>query len=153
MRRIKEISKDFKSSQLLDELLQVAQTFNWSADQAHSSWQDPLSQLWVCLEGEELVACCGGQVVLDEATIHYFWVKETYREKGLGRYLLNELLKQWQEEGLVQVNLEVRVSNKPAQALYRACDFELMGIRKNYYQAPLEDACLMQWHKKEADLG
>ena len=44
--------------------------------------------------------------------------------------------------------LEVRASNTPAQALYKAAGFREAGLRKNYYQNPAEDGLIMR-----ADVG
>jgi ribosomal-protein-alanine N-acetyltransferase len=39
--------------------------------------------------------------------------------------------------------LEVRAENTAAQKLYQACGFEVIGRRRRYYKAPVEDALLM----------
>ena len=41
------------------------------------------------------------------------------------------------------VSLEVRKSNTPAISLYVKYDFKEMGIRKNFYSKPCEDAVIM----------
>jgi ribosomal protein S18 acetylase RimI-like enzyme len=40
--------------------------------------------------------------------------------------------------------LEVRASNVGAQALYRRHGFGLAGVRKSYYDHPIEDAVIMR---------
>ena len=45
--------------------------------------------------------------------------------------------------GITPLQLEVRVSNQPAIALYQAFGFVRQGVRPNYYQDPREDALLM----------
>ncbi|HEY0072438.1 MAG TPA: ribosomal-protein-alanine N-acetyltransferase, partial [Chloroflexia bacterium] len=42
-----------------------------------------------------------------------------------------------------RVTLEVRVSNLPAQALYRKYGLEVAGVRKRYYSDNGEDAYIM----------
>ena len=42
-----------------------------------------------------------------------------------------------------RIFLEVRVSNTPAIALYEKMRFENLGIRKNFYDHPREDAYIM----------
>lgn len=52
---------------------------------------------------------------------------------GLGRQLLNELITQLRQKGILTLWLEVRESNKKAQALYDSLGFNQVDIRKNYY--------------------
>lgn len=42
------------------------------------------------------------------------------------------------------LTLEVRDSNLPAIALYASLGFEQIGLRKNYYQHPKEDARILR---------
>jgi ribosomal-protein-alanine N-acetyltransferase len=45
-----------------------------------------------------------------------------------------------------QVFLEVRESNQAARIFYKSMGFQEVGIRKEYYQAPLEAAIVMKFH-------
>jgi ribosomal-protein-alanine N-acetyltransferase len=47
------------------------------------------------------------------------------------------------KRGVRKVFLEVRQSNAPALALYEHMGFLRVGVRKNFYSNPTEDACLM----------
>ena len=53
-----------------------------------------------------------------------------------------------EKEGVEAFTLEVRVSNTPAIKLYEKLGFVNQGIRKNFYQNPVEDAIVM-WKNKE----
>lgn len=46
-----------------------------------------------------------------------------------------------------RIVLEVRSGNEPAIHLYRTCGFEKIGVRKNFYQFPREDADIMEWKR------
>lgn len=85
---------------------------------------------------------CGfvtANAVLDEINIYNVAVKENYRRQGIATALLKEL-----EKGEpYSINLEVRESNASAIALYKKCGFEQVGIRKNFYSKPTENAVLM----------
>jgi ribosomal-protein-alanine N-acetyltransferase len=48
--------------------------------------------------------------------------------------------------GARHMTLEVRVSNQPAQAMYRRFGFETEGLRRNYYAESNEDALIMWSH-------
>ena len=67
------------------------------------------------------------------------------RRRGVARALLVDLLNAAREKGIEAIALEVRVSNFPAQALYRAWGFRVVGLRRGYYRDTGEDALVMEW--------
>jgi ribosomal-protein-alanine N-acetyltransferase len=69
-------------------------------------------------------------------------VKSTFRRKGAGTALLNELLTRARSTNSESVFLEVRESNQAARALYLKWGFEPAGRRRGYYRNPPEDAIL-----------
>ena len=79
-------------------------------------------------------------VVADEAHIANFAVSPDDRNRGIGKYLLAESLAYIKTLGGDVVYLEVRVSNIPAQNLYRQFGFRIVGTRKRYYPDNGEDA-------------
>lgn len=96
--------------------------------------------------GEDTARAYGGMtVVLDEGSITNIAVRPDLRRRGLGRTVVEALLDRAQAAGVVNVYLEVRVSNEPALALYRSLGFIAVGTRKNFYKLPTEDAYVMQW--------
>ena len=50
-------------------------------------------------------------------------------------------------EGAESVSLEVRPSNTAAIALYNSMGFEEVGLRKNFYRDPVEDALILTCDK------
>lgn len=66
-----------------------------------------------------------------------------YRRYGIGQSLLSKALMAVKKRGGLQAYLEARVSNAPAQALYRKCGFEAVGVQKKYYADTGEDAIIM----------
>jgi tRNA threonylcarbamoyl adenosine modification protein YeaZ/ribosomal-protein-alanine acetyltransferase len=72
-------------------------------------------------------------------------VVPSQRRRGVARALLLDLLDRAREQGIESLTLEVRVSNLPAQALYRAHGFRLAGLRRAYYGDTREDALVMAW--------
>ena len=83
-------------------------------------------------------------VVEDEAHIANFAVSPDYRNRGVGKYLFVESLAHIQKLGGDHVSLEVRVSNIPAQHLYRQFGFRIVAIREKYYMDNHEDAYVFQ---------
>jgi len=70
-------------------------------------------------------------------------VHPDFRQRRIGQSLLAKALIESATRGADQATLEVRVSNSPAQALYRKLGFEPVGLQKNYYGDTGEDAIIM----------
>jgi ribosomal-protein-alanine N-acetyltransferase len=93
--------------------------------------------------GDRVVAFGGIWLMVDEAHITTFGVHPDHRRRGVGRRLLLELAEVALELGSARMTLEVRVSNEPAQALYRSFGFVEGGRRVAYYSDDGEDALVM----------
>lgn len=76
-----------------------------------------------------------------EYEIHTIGVDPTYQGQGIGRQILDRLLK---FAGDDTVYLEVRTDNVPAIAMYESAGFVNVGLRKRYYRASGADAYTMQ---------
>ncbi len=70
-------------------------------------------------------------------------VKDTFRRKGIGSLLLEKLYEEGNALDTREFFLEVRESNEAAIALYLCQGFEKRGIRKNFYERPVENAVIM----------
>ncbi len=64
------------------------------------------------------------------------------RGQGVGKAMLSMMMAYTDLEAYT---LEVRVSNKPAIALYKQLGFLVEGIRPQYY---IDEAALIMWYKK-----
>ena len=107
--------------------------------------QNPLS-LWLCaMDGDIVTGYIGSQTVLGESDMMNVAVHPDYRRKGIGRTLVLTLCKALRKQMIASaLTLEVRDSNAPALALYESLGFEQIGLRKNYYQHPKEDARILR---------
>jgi ribosomal-protein-alanine N-acetyltransferase len=63
---------------------------------------------------------------------------------GVGRQLLTALIERSRKLKAEAVLLEVRVDNVPAIEMYRDFGFEVLGVRKRYYQPEDKDAYTMR---------
>lgn len=97
----------------------------------------------------QVVGYVGCQTVLDEGYITNVAVSPDCRRQGVGRALIAELVQRARAQGLSFVTLEARASNAPAIAVYEGAGFVRVGVRKNFYTAPTEDAVLMTLFLKE----
>ena len=80
---------------------------------------------------------------LDEGEITNVAVAPAARRRGIARALLTELKQQLACRNVARIVLEVRVSNEPAIRLYEQMGFSVLGVRKNFYEKPTEDAYIM----------
>lgn len=97
----------------------------------------------VAQDEEEILGYCGIVMVQDEGDIMNVAVAEKARNRGIGGMLMLALTQKTKENGINKIFLEVRESNLPAIHLYEKMGFAANGRRKNYYEAPREDAILM----------
>ena len=115
----------------------------WSEGSIASELDNPLS-LW--LVAEQNGAVCGyvgSQTVLDETDMMNIAVHPDCRRQGIAAALIEELVSRLKERGSHILRLEVRESNTPAIALYNSMGFTQLGIRKNYYRNPKENALIL----------
>lgn len=81
--------------------------------------------------------------VLNEGDITNIAVSPEYRGKGVGLALMNSLKELAQGKNIDNLILEVRESNSIAIHLYEKVGFCRAGIRKNFYEKPVENAIVM----------
>ncbi|MFD0918606.1 ribosomal protein S18-alanine N-acetyltransferase [Saccharopolyspora rosea] len=78
-----------------------------------------------------------------EAEVHTIGVDPEHQRRGAGTALLRALLAR-ADEHRATTFLEVRTDNDTAIGLYRAHGFEIVGLRKRYYQPSGADAHTMR---------
>ena len=113
----------------------------WDEASVRSELTNKLALWLVALDGEEVVGYVGSQTVLQEADMMNVAVSDSHRRRGLARRLVEELSRQLDA---YQLTLEVIQSNAPAIALYESMGFTQVGLRKNYYQKPKENALILR---------
>ena len=116
---------------------------------SEASFEDSLSRkdtiFLVCEADDAQVAgYMGLYISFDEASVTNVAVSPAYRKKGFGEALVSVSKEAAKEAGAENVFLEVRASNAVAISLYRKLGFEELGIRKKFYEHPVEDAIIMK---------
>jgi [ribosomal protein S18]-alanine N-acetyltransferase len=94
-------------------------------------------------ETGEVVGYCAVWLIFDELHINNLALLPTWRGRGLGSALLDEVLCRCAEAGATRATLEVRASNEAARRLYQGFGFKQVGLRRQYYTNPAEDALIM----------
>ena len=74
------------------------------------------------------------QIIIDEAQLNYFSIKQEFRRKGFGTYLMRYLINECEKLNIKKLLLEVSESNSIAEIFYCKFNFLTVGIRKNYYK-------------------
>lgn len=87
----------------------------------------------------------------DEGSINTIAVLPEYRRKHVASAMLWVMLHLTETLGITAHTLEVRISNEAAIALYESFGFKKEGLRKNYYDDPMEDAIIMWRHGEEME--
>lgn len=105
---------------------------------SHSPWH-----FFVAVCENKIVAYGGVYLILDEGQISNIATLSAFRGKGIGRAVLDSIIKLCKDEGCERITLELRESNSVARALYESCGFAAVGKRPNFYSNPNETAILM----------
>ncbi|HEX7167413.1 MAG TPA: ribosomal protein S18-alanine N-acetyltransferase [Acidimicrobiales bacterium] len=79
----------------------------------------------------------------DDAHVTTIAVDPALHRAKIGTRMLIALAREARQRGSENLTLEVRVSNRGAQAMYAAFGFKPAGVRKNYYVETNEDALVM----------
>lgn len=116
----------------------------WSENSIASELNNKLSHWLVALDGEKVIGYVGSQTVLGETDMMNIAVHPDYRKQGIATELILALINALNERNSHSLMLEVRESNDPAKELYLKMGFELVGIRKNYYRNPKENALILR---------
>ncbi len=90
-----------------------------------------------------IIGYIGMYLAFEEGEITNVAVSPEYRKQGVGNELVTAILTAGKENNLERILLEVRVSNTNAISLYKRNGFKELGIRKNYYEKPTENAWIM----------
>lgn len=116
----------------------------WSERSVASELDNALSLWLVAMEGEKLIGYVGSQTVMGETDMMNVAVDPDFRRKGIAEKLVLALVAELKARESHCLTLEVRASNEPARALYEKLGFSQVGLRKNYYRNPKEDALILR---------
>ena len=106
----------------------------WSKKQWANEFKKEGVKVFGILLSNLIIGICVFQVVLDEAQINFFVVKQNYRKKGFGACLMRYLIKECEKLNINKLILEVSHTNFTAEKFYDKFDFSTVGIRREYYK-------------------
>jgi len=93
--------------------------------------------------GRDVVGYAGLMMSLTDGHITTIAVDPAWHRRGVGMRMLLALAREAVARGAVALTLEVRLSNRGAQEMYKRFGFTAVGVRKGYYADTGEDALVM----------
>ena len=122
----------------------------WSRDLVERELDHSWSEVLLAAEvdapdapGERVLGYIVFWLVHDEVHVLNVATALEARRRGVGRALMEAAEESGRARGARLSTLEVRRSNAPAIALYRAIGYRQVGVRPNYYTEEHEDAIVM----------
>lgn len=115
----------------------------WTYENLEEELHNDTAYFFVALDDNKLIGYIGVSVVADSCYVNNIAVYPEYRRQGVGTALIKMASLTADVMGTDFISLEVRESNYPAIALYRSLGFEEMGMRRDFYRQPRENALIM----------
>ena len=133
------------------EIEEISNLSPWGWDAYHLELQNGFGSLMLVARlsphqggaPKSIVGFIVARQMAGEIHVNNVAVRPEYRRRGIGENLLRAVLAWGRANDTAQAVLEVRAENTAAQMLYQSCGFAVIGRRRRYYKAPVEDALLM----------
>lgn len=117
----------------------------WSKRAFQESYVKDYAYFFVAEIDKEIVGYVGLYKMGNDGDITNIGISSLHRRKGIGYKLMSSVLDFAKRENMEHITLEVRESNIPAIALYEKLGFVKVGIRKDFYEKPVENAIIYQY--------
>lgn len=118
-------------------------THHWTRNNFVQELENEKAIYLVAERDGKVVGYAGAWIIVDEMHVVTVATDPEVTRQGIAEALLIEQLQIALLNKVRALTLEVRLSNIPAQNLYRKYGFESMGMRKNYYEDNQESALIM----------
>ncbi len=125
------------------EIESISFTTPWSETAFLKEIHNPYSITRAAVLEDDVIGYVCANYIIDEGHILNLAVHPDFRRCGIGTALMKKVLSELKERGCRLIYLEVRSSNLIARRFYESLGFGIIGIRKDYYTSPKEDAVVM----------
>lgn len=136
---VSRLSLEDQAQAVYGILSAVYETSPWTLDQVRADLNLATTEYFYSYNQGQPVGFLALQHLVGELEVTNIAVLPAYQGQGRAKHLLQLL-----DERKELIFLEVRASNQVAQGLYQASGFETIGLRKDYYHQPQEDAIIMR---------
>lgn len=104
--------------------------------------QNAFTKYFIYMEKSNIIGVVNYYDMYDRFEISYIEVKKNFRNKKIGSYLIEKLISIGENKKINNITLEVNINNTNALKLYKKYGFEIVAVRKGYYNG--EDGYLME---------
>lgn len=115
----------------------------WSIEGIKSELKNENARFMVAIKDGNVIGYAGMYNICSYGYVTNIAVILEYRRMGVARRLLKELIFCGINEDMDFISLEVRKSNTAAIELYKSLGFKNVGMRRNFYTKPIENAIIM----------
>ena len=116
------------------ELKDIAEVNNLIGDKNYIINEYELNKIAkIYLKDEKIIAFISYVISFERAELNYIFVDPFYREQHIASILMEDMIKDCSEKGVVTLDLEVNSLNEKAINLYQKYQFKIINIRKKYY--------------------
>ena len=135
-------------NRVIEIALSLAQAPHWPRAAYLAALDPDAAPLRIALVAEDMEtgAVQGfavASLLAPQAELESIAVAAEGQRRGISRRILIAMIGELRTALVTDVQLEVRASNSPALAFYRAQGFAVSGRRPRYYADPIEDAVLL----------
>lgn len=115
----------------------------WSIEGIKAELKNENARFMVAIKDGNVIGYAGMYNICSCGYVTNIAVILEYRRMGVARRLLKELIFCGINENMDFISLEVRKSNTAAIELYKSLGFKNVGMRRNFYTKPIENAIIM----------
>jgi ribosomal-protein-alanine N-acetyltransferase len=117
----------------------------WSSESYKTALQDDDFKLYTAKNDNEIAGFLAMRLITNGGICELLniGILPTHQNKRIGQKLLTQLLTEINQK-VEKITLEVREGNRQAIDFYTKQGFYGVGLRKNYYSGPVENALLME---------
>lgn len=116
----------------------------WSFCSFHEASVSRNTKFYIAQENDKIAGYAVFYLMPPEAELPDIVVDDCFLRQGVASLIMDKAIEDFKAAGISDVFLEVRENNEPAKALYAKYGFEEIGIRKNFYSNPVENAICMR---------
>lgn len=109
-------------------------SWGWTPDRIRAAIRSPNNVVLAAVQGRRLCGFALLQIIENRSHLCLLAVAQGLRRQGLGRRLVTRLMQISRDRGCIAMQLELRLCNLEARALYRTLGFRLISHIANYYE-------------------